>query len=224
MKFATKYTLFFVFLLVFSKIMAQKPAAPNGLKASQTFPDHIVVEWTATHADHTYQLYRNEQGKKAKTMIALSNKIGYIDRDTALKFNKKYSYHVRAIAPNGMSNESNEAIGTLIAVADPQKPNVPVDPKDCIDLTLTQCKASTQGFAVTFFADSKCKKDVQLTLFRSDDATLDSQDNFLTQLSFENKLTRGALTAKNNGEPIQGYLIVKIELDGAFFTKSCKIE
>ena len=224
MKSATKYTLFFGFLLIFSKIVAQKPVTPNSLKASQTFPDRIVVEWKASHASHTYQLYRNEQGKKTKVTISLGSEIGYIDRDTSLKFNKKYSYHVRAISPNGMSNESNEAIGSLIIVADPQKTGILIDPKDCIDITLTQCKASTQGFALTFLADSKCKKDVQLTLFRSDDAQLDGQDNFLTQLSFDKTRNRGALTAKNNGESIQGYLIVKVELEGASFTKSCKIE
>ena len=221
MKFATKYTLFFIFLLIFSKVVAQKPATPKSLSASRNYHDYIRVEWKATQANHTYQLYRNEQGKKVK-IITLGHDIGYVDRDSSLQFFKDYTYHVRAVAPNGvLSDESNVAIGMKIGVAAPPKP---IPDSGCIDITLTQCKASAQGFALTFLARSKCKKDVQLTLFRSDDAQLDSPDNFLTQLSFGDKLTRGALTAKNNGEPIQGYLIVKVELEGAFFTKSCKIE
>jgi hypothetical protein len=229
MKFDSKNTCFFIFLFISTLSLAQKPAAPTNLKASyQKFPDRIELEWKTTVNNHQYKIYRGEKGKKPPVLIDSVNQNRYVDRK-GLRVNIPYIYRVRTISPQGLvSDMSNEDTGALLLVAS-EKDSAALPKqqlKDCIDINLIESKFMSQNFILKFLVANKCSslKTVQLTLFRSDDIVLDSTDNFLSEKTLDLARNRDSFTAKNNGEPKTGYLILKVATNEDSFTVVRKIE
>lgn len=231
MKFDSKNICFFLFFFISTFAMAQKPAAPTNLSASyRKFPDRIELEWKTTLTNHEYKIYRKAKGKKSFDTIGSVKQNRYIDRDRKeLRPNVSYIYCVQVVTPKGLvSDMSNEDTGALLLVAS-EKDSAALPKQQlrgCIDINLIDSKFMSQNFILRFLVASKCSslKTVQLTLFRSDDTVLDSTDNFLSEKTLDLARTRDSFTAKNNGEPTTGYLILKVATNEDSFTVFRKIE
>ena len=230
MKFLAKNNCFSIFLFISTVIVAQKPAIPVGFSASyQKYNNRIELTWQATAANHLYKIFRREQVKKSFELIDSVSQNRYVDRK-GLRMKTSYIYRIRAVTPNGSVSElSNEATGALLLVASDIDTSITVNTqrlKNCVDVTLIEGKASPKSFTIKFSVASKCDipKGVQLTLYRSDDALLDAQDDFLSQQSFDLTRTRGALVSNNNGEQIKGYFLLKVETNEDSFIVVRKIE
>jgi fibronectin type 3 domain-containing protein len=225
-----KNCFFFVFIFVSTTMIAQKPVAPFELSASyQKFANRIELEWKTKMVNRKYNIFRSDNGKKKFALIGTVEQNRYIDKKS-LKIKTAYVYRVSAVAPNGIASDfSNDATGALLIVASEKdssnSTNVP-PLKDCMDVILTDAKTSAKNYILKFTITAKCDmpKTVQLSLYRSDDALLDAQDNFLNQQTFDLTRTRGALTSNNNGESTNGYLILKIETNEDSFIVVRKIE
>jgi hypothetical protein len=226
----SKTTSALIFLFIASSLSAQKPIAPSGLAASfKKFNNRIELTWNATDANHQYKIFRAEQAKKTFEAVATVNQNRFVDRNN-LEFNKSYLYRVKALAPDGsLSDDSNQAVGALVVLAmlpDFSQTNTPQPLEDCISVNLSAAKATAQSFALKFIVSTNCDmpKAVQMTLYRSDDATFDEKDDFIIQESFDLSRKRGVLTAKNQGETTTGYLLLKVETPEESFIVARKIE
>jgi hypothetical protein len=223
----TKNQFFFLFFCMPIWIFAQKTPIPTGVYATyREYPNRIVVTWNPTDSNYQYKLYRRESNQKVAKWIATIHQNWYEDRDATLKNNQDYVYQVRAMGSMGLESDmSSETIGALLPVAtrsDTIKPLL----KNCLSITISEAKASLQGFVLKFLVVKQCKtpNEVQLTLFRSEDALLDEKDHLLSQMPFNTSKSRGALWAKNNGEPTTGYLLLKIESEQDHFILATKIK
>jgi hypothetical protein len=223
----TKNLLFFLFFFIPIGMFAQQTAVPTKVRATyREYPNRIVINWNPTDSNYPYKLYRREVAQKMPEWIATIHQNWYVDRDSKLKNNRDYVYQVRAVSLSGLESDwSEEAIGALLPVANSRDTLAP-SLKKCLEITILKANASAQGFALTFLVTSKCKtlNSVQLTLFRSDDALLDEKDNLLQQLPFKTSSSRGALWATNHGEPITGYLLLKIESEEDSFVMATPIK
>ena len=212
---------FFLFFLGLTTLLAQKSVAPSHLNASyQKYANRIELTWQAHAPNQRFRIFRTE-GTKGRTVLLDSVRQNrYVDR-IRLKSGVGYSYQVRSVAPDGaLSDASNRAVGALLIVANGHdSSSLSLAPrsllKDCLTAQITEGVARPDFFAVKFAVqyDKDCspEKMVHIKLFRSDNDTLDVADQFLSEQTFELIRTRGALTTKNNGEPLTGYFLLKIE-------------
>jgi fibronectin type 3 domain-containing protein len=226
----SKNSLLFVFFFTSIILAAQKPLAPFELSASyQKFPNRIELEWKTKTNKDKFNVFRSDNGKKKFVLVGTVGQNRYVDKKS-LKIKTAYVYRVSTVASNGIESDfSNDATGALLIVASEKdsssSTNVP-PLKDCMDVILTDAKTSAKNYILKFTIAAKCDmpKTVQLSLYRSDDALLDAQDNFLNQQTFDLTRTRGALTSNNNGESTNGYLILKVETNEDSFIVARKIE
>lgn len=226
MKFLTKYLCFLIFFCFLNETNAQKPQPPTGLTASKTFSNRILLKWEHNQKNLRYSIFRKKPNQIPERIATIENQI-FDDRDSSLILGVKYEYQVFAVTPNGLiSDGSNKDLGMKIIVADPRDTNPKPESPACLNFTILESKASAQGFVLKFLAASKCRtiKNVQLSLYRSDDEKLDEKDNLLSQQSFESSRTRGALFSKNNGEPTEGYLLLKVATNDDSFIIASKIK
>lgn len=226
MKFLTKYLCFLIFSFFGGEINAQKPQPPTGLSASKIWADRIELKWNYNLGNDSFIIFRTRPDG-AREKIATLQKHIFIDRDRSVKSGVNYEYQVFAVALNGLiSDGSNKDLGMKIVVADPHDTNSKSESPACLNFTILESKASVQGFVLKFLAASKCRtiKNVQLSLYRSDDEKLDEKDNLLSQQSFELSRSRGALLSKNNGEPTEGYLLLKVATNDNSFIIASKIK
>lgn len=229
MKLPAKYACFYTLCFLSISSFAQQAFVPAKVSASyKKYPNRIELSWQATAADHQYIVQRRERTQKFFARIDTVAQNRYVDRNK-LQVNTDYVYCVQALPPNGTASApSAEAIGALLAVAADKntlKDTMPLS--SCIPLRIMEAKASAQYFVLKFLVAPAACADLQvaqLSLYHSADALLDDQDRFLARQSFLLSRTRGALTAKQQGGPAQGYLLLRVEAKGREFTLSSKIE
>jgi hypothetical protein len=228
MKSVFKYTCLLAFCCFSTALLAQKPMPPMNLLASyQKYTNRIELAWVAPSVNYQYRVYRKEKGKKTFDLMGSVEQNRYIDRNQ-LHTNTDYTYYICSVNNSGAeSDKSNEAVGAIRVVATQAHPvDTSQSLQECMDVSLTESKFTNAQFVLRFLTTTKCTltKPMQLTLYRSDDAALDTADNFLHQEPFNIAQKRGALVVKNNGEATMGYLLLKISTEVDSFVVARKIE
>lgn len=214
--------------LILSGLMHLLPGValsqPSGLSASyKKYANRIELRWEANGTQHRYIIQRREKTQKAFTAIDTVAQNRYIDRNR-LRANMEYYYRVQSISPDGITSApGKEAVGALLVMANEHRTGQDTAASgQCLQLRFAGTKATATLYSVRFMAEYACTvaNAATITLYYSEDDTLDPHDTILAQQSFAPPRSRGAFAVRNSTGATKGFAVLKVESEGQVTTLS----